>query len=102
MKLLGKRVLLSVPQKPESVIELSEETQKQLEMEFIQRWTELEIFEVGQEVTSVKKSDKVYVPSSSLSNAERIIIGEETKMMIAEFEIAIIWNEVYNKDENKI
>ena len=92
MKLVGRRVLLNVPKRPESVIELTPETERELEMKMIEKWTALEIFAVGTDVESVKAGDKVYVPSSALQNAERIPVDGDTKMMIIEFDIAIIWN----------
>ena len=101
MKLLGKRVLLSVPQRPESILELTPEVEKQLEMDLIKKWTGLEVFAIGEDVTSVKVGDKVYIPSSTLTNAERVLIDEDTKMMISEFEIAIIWNTNMNKEKRR-
>ena len=101
MKILGKRVLLTVPRKKESFIELTPETEKQLELDMIQEWTALEVYAVGADVTSVKPSDKVYVPVSSLSSAERIMIAEEAKLMINEFEIAIIWDDVKNPERRR-
>jgi len=101
MKLLGRRVLLTLPQRPDSVLELTAEVEKQLEMDFIKRWTGLEVYAVGEEVTTVVPGDKVYVPSSTLTNAERIIIDDETKMMINDFEIAIIWDEKLNAEKRR-
>lgn len=97
MKLLGRRVLLSIPQRPESILELSPEVEEQIEREFIKKWTGLEVYAIGQDVTTVIAGDTVYVPTSTLSNAERIIIDNDTKMMINEFEIAIIWDTVNDK-----
>jgi hypothetical protein len=101
MKLLGKRVLLTTPRKKESIIELTPEVEKQLEMDMIQEWTNLEVYAVGTDVTVFKPGDKVYVSVSSLSSAERIMIGEDAKLMINEFEIAIIWDEVLNPERRR-
>jgi hypothetical protein len=101
MKLLGKRVLLTTPKKKESIIELTPEVEKQLEMDMIQEWTNLEIYAVGADVTTFKPGDKVYVSVSSLSSAERIMIDNEPKLMINEFEIAIIWDEVLNSERRR-
>jgi hypothetical protein len=57
----------------------------------IKKWTELEVFAIGEDVTVVVPGDKVYISTSYLQSAERIIIGEEAKMMVLEFEIAIVW-----------
>lgn len=91
MQLVGRRVLLNVPKRPESLIELTPETERQMEEEMIKKWVALEVFKVGNDVESVKAGDKVYVPSSALQNAERIPVDGDTKMMIIEFDIAIIW-----------
>jgi hypothetical protein len=91
MKLLGKRILLNIPARKESLIELTPETERQLDEEMIKKWTELEVFAVGEDVTAVVPGDKVYISTSYLQSSERIIIGEETKMMVLEFEIAIVW-----------
>jgi hypothetical protein len=101
MKLLGKRVLLTTPRRKESIIELTPEVEKQLEMDMIQEWTNLEVYAVGTDVTVFKPGDKVYVSVSSLSSAERIMIGEDAKLMINEFEIAIIWDEVLNPERRR-
>ena len=91
MKLVGRRVLLNVPKRPESIIELTPETERELEMKMIDKWIALEVFETGEDVETVKSGDKVYIPSSVLQNAERIPVDGDTKMMIAEFDIAIVW-----------
>jgi len=91
MKLLGKRILLNIPARKESMIELTPETERQLDEEMIKKWTELEVFAIGEDVTVVVPGDKVYISTSYLQSAERIIIGEEAKMMVLEFEIAIVW-----------
>jgi hypothetical protein len=101
MKLLGKRVLLTTPRRKESIIELTPEVEKQLEMDMIQEWTNLEVYAVGTDVTVFKPGDKVYVSVSSLSSAERIMIGEDAKLMVNEFEIAIIWDEVLNPERRR-
>lgn len=91
MKLLGKRILINVPKRPESIIELTPEVEKQLETEMIKQWTNLEVALVGSEVEKIKEGDRVYIPASVLTNAERIPVGEETKMLVNEYDISIVW-----------
>ena len=91
MKLLGKRILLNIPARKESMIELTPETERQLDEEMIKKWTALEVFAIGADVNVVVPGDKVYIGTGYLSDAERIIIDEETKLMVSEFEIAIVW-----------
>lgn len=99
MKLLGKRVLLSAPQRKESAIQLTPETERAMDEDMIKLWTALEVYAIGTDVTLVKAKDKVYVSVSSLSSAERIVIGDETKLLINEFEVMIIWDEVLNMEK---
>lgn len=90
-KVLGKRVLLNIPKRPESKIELTPEIERQMEQELIKKWTNLVVHSVGDSVVDVKQGDKVYVSSDALRQAERITIGEDTKLMISEYDIAIVW-----------
>lgn len=91
MKLLGKRILLNIPARKESAIGLTPEVQRQLDEEMIKKWTALEVHSVGEDVTVVAPGDKVYISTSYLVDAERIPIGDETKLLVMEFEIAIVW-----------
>lgn len=99
MKLLGKRVLLSTPKRKESIIELTPETERAMNDDMIKLWTALEVYAIGTDVTLVKAKDKVYTSVSSLSSAERIVIGDETKLLINEFEVVIIWDETHNMEK---
>jgi hypothetical protein len=90
-KLLGRRVLLNLPKKQESKIELTPEVERQLEQELIKKWTRLEVYSAGDEVASVKAGDRVYVSHEAISSAERISVNDEMKLMISEYDIAIIW-----------
>jgi hypothetical protein len=99
MKLLGKRVLLSTPKRKESIIELTPETERAMDEDMIKLWTALEVYAIGTDVTLVKAKDKVYVSVSSLSSAERIVIANETKLLVNEFEVVIIWDEMHNMEK---
>jgi len=99
MKLLGKRVLLSTPKRKESIIELTPETERAMDEDMIKLWTALEVYAIGTDVTLVKAKDKVYVSVSSLSSAERIMIANETKLLVNEFEVVIIWDEMHNMEK---
>lgn len=89
--LVGTRVLLSKPQKPESKIMLDPAAEAQMEAEMMAKWTALEVYAVGNEVTLVQPGDKVFVETYSLQSAGVINIGDDMKLMIAERDIAIIW-----------
>ena len=91
MKLLGRKVLLTIPKRPESVIELTPEVEKQLEAEMIKQWSKLEVYKTSADVEAVKEGDFIYVSSNVLMNAERITIDEDVKMLINEYDISIVW-----------
>ena len=91
MKLVGRRVLINVPKKKESVIELTAKDEEQLMQEAMKLWTSLEIYAVGTTVESLKEGDKVYITTESLQRAEKVEIDNEIKLMVSEGDIAIIW-----------
>lgn len=87
----GRRVLISRPVKKESIIELTPEVEKALDAELMKKWTRLEVFATGADVTRVNTGDFVYIPSKVLEHAELIPVGEEVKLMVSDYDIAIIW-----------
>lgn len=90
-KLVGTRVLLTKPQKPESKIMLDPAAEAALEAEMMAKWTALEVYAVGDEVSIVQPGDKVFVETYSLQNAGVVSIEDDLKLMIAERDIAIVW-----------
>jgi len=91
MKLVGRRVLINVPKKKESVIELTAKDEEALMHEAMKLWTNLEVYATGDSVTLVSAGDKVYLTTSSLQNAEKVEIDNEIKLMVSEGDIAIVW-----------
>lgn len=91
MKLMGRRVLINVPKKKESVIELTAKDQDAIMREAMNLWTNLEVYAVGDAVDKVMSGDKVYITTGSLQNAEKVEINDEIKLMVSEGDIAIIW-----------
>ena len=91
MKLQGRRVLINVPKKKESVIELTAKDEEQIMQEAMKLWTKLEIYAVGNTVEKLAVGDKVYITTGSLQNAEKVEIDGEVKLMVSEGDIAIIW-----------
>jgi len=91
MKLLGKRILINVPEIEKAVIELSPAQEAEREKEAIKKWTQLEIHSVGDEVEKVKAGDKVYVQTFALEGAERIDLNGKIKLLVKEFDIAIVY-----------
>lgn len=91
MKLMGRRVLINVPKKKESVIELSAKDEDDLMQEAMALWTKLEIYATGDTVEKLSPGNKVYITTASLQNAEKVEIDGEVKLMVSEGDIAIIW-----------
>jgi hypothetical protein len=90
MQLLGKRLLIKKPERPVSVIELSDEAREALDKEFIKRYTRLEVFEVGSDCTTIKKGDFVYL-GTSLEHSEIVEIDETLYFMVNEAQVSIVW-----------
>ena len=91
MKLMGRRVLINVPQKKESVIELTAKDEEAIMQEAMKLWTKLEIYAVGDSVEKVSAGDKVYITTGSLQNAEKVEIDNSIKLMVSEGDVAIVW-----------
>ena len=91
MKLVGRRVLINVPKKKESVLELTAKDEEMIMHEAMKMWTKLEVYEVGDTVEKLQAGDKVYITTGSLQNAEKVEIDNEVKLMVSEGDIAIIW-----------
>lgn len=91
MKLMGRRVLINVPQKKESVIELTAKDEEQIMQEAMKLWTRLEVYAIGDTVEKVKAGDKVYVTTGSLQNAEKVELEDGMKLMLSEGDVAIVW-----------
>lgn len=89
--LRGKRVLLTMPELKKSAVELSAKDEETIMQEAMKKWLKLEVFAVGDEVTDVKKGDKVYVQTYALQSGEKIEIDGSIKLMINDTAIAIIW-----------
>jgi hypothetical protein len=90
-KLKGRRVLIDVPQRKESSIELSVKDEEYMLAEAMKLWTRLTVFAVGDTVDSVKPGQLVYVTTASLEHAEKVEINGQMKLMIIEGDVAIIW-----------
>jgi hypothetical protein len=90
-KVMGRRVLINFPKRPESKIELTPEVERQLEEEMVKKWTNLEVYAIGEDVTTLKAGDKVYVPAEVLKSAERLNVNNDVKLMISEYDVAVIW-----------
>lgn len=90
-KLRGSRILLNQPEIATPVIELSPEDQKAWDQEQFQKFTQIEVFAVGDVVESIKPGDLVYMAPSHLQYASVIQIDGADKLLVREQDIDIIW-----------
>ena len=92
-KLRGRTILLSIPERKKSVIELSSKDEEALMAEAVKMWNKLTVFAVGDKVEEVSVGDQVYVRTASLNLevVERIEIDGQTKLVLNEGDVIIIW-----------
>ena len=92
-KLRGRTILLSIPERKKSVIELSSKDEEALMVEAVKMWNKLTVFAVGDKVEEVSVGDQVYVRTASLNLevVERIDIDGQTKLVLNEGDVIIIW-----------
>jgi len=89
--LRGRRILIEVPVKKESVITLSEKDQDALMYEAMKQWNRLTVYAIGDKVEEIAVGDSVYIPVPQLEQAEKVDIDGSVKLMFNEMDIAIIW-----------
>jgi hypothetical protein len=89
--LRGRRILIEVPVKKESVITLSEKDQDALMYEAMKQWNKLTVYAIGDKVEEIAVGDLVYIPVPQLEQAEKVDIDGSVKLMFNEMDIAIIW-----------
>ena len=92
-KLRGRTILLSIPERKKSVIELSSKDEEALMAEAVKMWNKLTVYAVGDKVEEVSVGDQVYVRTASLNLevVERIDIDGQTKLVLNEGDVVIIW-----------
>jgi hypothetical protein len=88
----GKRVLIEKPVRKESAVILGEDVQANLDADMMLQWSRLKVVAVGDECTSVKAGDQVYV-GSALANSEVVQIEEQVFFIVYESNVAIIWQD---------
>lgn len=90
-KLFGRAVLLDKPVLKESIIKMTEEVQKSLDIDAAKKWEKLEVFAIGNDVTGVEVGDRVLIKASSLSAESFVVINDEPKILISEYDIILVW-----------
>ena len=90
-QLRGKKVMLDRPEKKESAIELTPESEAAHDQELMKSWTKLNVYAVGTEVDDIEEGDKVYVFVNALAHAEVVVIDNKKKMIVNLADILIVW-----------
>jgi hypothetical protein len=92
-KLRGRAILLNVPQRKKSVIELTAKDEEAMMQEAAKLWSKLAVYAIGDKVEEVAVGDEVYVRTGSLNmeTVERIEIDGEIKLLLTEGDVVIIW-----------
>ena len=91
--LRGRTILLDVPQRKKSIVELSAKDEEAIMQEAAKLWNKLTVYAVGDKVEEVVPGDKVYVRTSALNmeTVERIEIDGEIKLVLNEGDVIIVW-----------
>ena len=91
--LRGRTILLDVPQRKKSVIELSAKDEEAMMQEAAKLWSRLTVYAVGDKVEEVQTGDVVYVRTSALNmeTVERIEVDGEIKLVLNEGDVIIVW-----------
>jgi hypothetical protein len=92
-KLRGRTILLNIPKRKESSIKLSAKDEETIMADAVKLWNKLTVFAIGDKVEEVAVGDQVYIRTSALNLevVERIDIDGETKLVLNEGDIVIIW-----------
>jgi co-chaperonin GroES (HSP10) len=101
MKVLGNRVYLLLPQLPETKIELSPATKKQLEEEMVGKYDKLEVLAIGEGVNNsavagatnplVKVGDTVMVDPMGLKRGVVFELEDKKVIAVAYYDILHVW-----------
>jgi histidinol phosphatase-like enzyme len=91
--LRGRTILLDVPQRKKSSIELSAKDEEAMMQEAAKLWNKLNVYAIGDKVEEVEVGDQVYIRTSALNmeQVERIDIDGEIKLVLNEGDVIIIW-----------
>ena len=91
--LRGRTILLDVPQRKESAIQLSAKDEEAIMADAVKMWNKLTVFAIGDKVEEVAVGDQVYVRTSALNmeHVERIDINGSIKLVLNEGDVVIIW-----------
>lgn len=92
-KLRGRTILLDIPQRKESTLQLSAKDEDAIMADAMKMWSKLTVFAIGDKVEEVAVGDQVYVRTSALNMevVERIEIDGAVKLVLNEGDVVIVW-----------
>jgi hypothetical protein len=92
-KLRGRTILLSVPERKKSALELSAKDEEAMMQEAAKLWSRLTVYAIGDKVEEVSEGDVVYVRTGALNmeHMERIEIDGQIKLVLNEGDVIIVW-----------
>jgi hypothetical protein len=91
--LRGRTILLDIPKRKESSIQLSAKDEDAIMADAVKMWNKLTVYAIGDKVEEVAVGDQVYIRTSSLNMevVERIDIDGQVKLVLNEGDVVIIW-----------
>lgn len=91
-KLLGNRVLLKTPALPETKLQLSKEATDSLKASYLEKLDKLEVYAIGDTVTTVQEGDIVTIPVGNILNGQKIKISDDLEVcLVSIYDISIVW-----------
>ena len=92
-KLRGRTILVSVPERKKSGLEVSAKDEEAIMADAMKLWGKLTVFAIGEKVEEVAVGDQVYIRTSALNmeQVERIDIDGQVKLVLNEGDVVIIW-----------
>jgi len=93
MKVHGNRIYLTMPELPESKIELSPITKKQLEEEMVGKFDRLTVYAVGEGVSNptVSPGDEVFVDPSGIRRGVILKVDGKDRISVSYFDVMHSW-----------
>jgi hypothetical protein len=91
--LRGRTILVNIPVKKESSLQLSVKDEDMIMAEAMKLWNKLTVYAVGDKVEDVAAGDQVYIRTSALNmeTLERLDINGEVKFVLNEGDVVIVW-----------
>lgn len=91
--LRGRAILVNIPVKKESSLQLSVKDEDMIMAEAMKMWNKLTVYAVGYKVEDVAAGDQVYIRTSALNmeTLERLEINGEVKFVLNEGDVVIVW-----------